>query len=118
MTGIAPLSAAEFESRVVRADGAVVLDFYQASCAPCRRLEPRLEQIARQYAERVVVYRVDVDRDMPLAERLGVQSLPTVLVLDRGREVERLDGLIRDEDLHRAFERARRAGGHTRGDEP
>ncbi len=83
-----------------------MLDFYQASCPPCRVLEPRLEYIAGQYAGRVPVYRVDIDRDMAVAERFKVMSIPTLLILRNGREVERLDGLITEAGLLAAFERA------------
>lgn len=79
----------------------MALDFYQASCPPCRALEPRLERVARQYQDRLPVYRVDIDRDMPVAERF-----PTILVVRGGREVARLDGLITDRDLTAAFDRA------------
>ncbi len=106
MATIEPLTASELESKVIEAPGQVVLDFYQASCAPCRALEPRLEQIARKSAGRLPVYRVDIDRDLAVAERFGVRSIPTVLILRAGKEVERLDGLIRGADLANAFERA------------
>ena len=82
------------------------LDFYQASCPPCRALEPRLERMAQQYEGRLRVYRIDIDRDMPVAERFVVKSIPTVLVFRDGREVARLDGLITDHALTAAFDRA------------
>ncbi len=109
MATIEVLTHSELESKVIAAPGPVVLDFYQASCAPCRALEPRLERIARQYAGRLPVYRVDIDRDLAVAERFGVRSIPTVLVLRAGKERERLDGLIREADLAAAFERATHA---------
>lgn len=84
----------------------VVLDFYQASCPPCRALEPRLERVATEHGDRVPVYRVDIDRDLPIAERFRVMSLPTVLVIQDGTEIERLDGLITEAHLRGAFERA------------
>lgn len=80
--------------------------FYQASCPPCRALEPRLERAARQYQDRLPVYRVDIDRDMPVAERFGVKSIPTILVFRSGKEVARLDGLTTDRDLIAAVDRA------------
>jgi thioredoxin 1 len=55
------------------------------------------------------VYRIDVDRNLPVAERFGVLSLPTVLILKAGKEVGRLDGLITEPDLRAAFDRATRA---------
>lgn len=106
MKGIEMLTSTGLQAKVIEAPGPVVLDFYQASCAPCRALEPRLERVAAQYRDAVPVYRVDIDGDLPIAKRFGVTSLPTVLVLQAGREVERLDGLIREADIEAAFERA------------
>ncbi len=106
MATVEPVTSGEFESKVLQATEPVAIDFYQAICPPCRALEPRLERIAQEYAGRILVYRVDIDRDLPLAQRFGVMSLPTVLILRAGKEVERLDGLIRDTDLKAAFERA------------
>ncbi len=54
------------------------------------------------------IYRVDIDRDMAVAERFKVMSIPTLVILWNGREVERLDGLITEADLRAAFERAAR----------
>lgn len=98
------LSADDFEARALEADTLIALDFYQESCRPCHALTPRLERVAKAFEGRVRVYRIDIDRDMPLAERFGVMSLPTVLILKGGREVARLDGLIREADLKQAFE--------------
>ncbi len=106
MSGIEPITSGEIESRVLRAPGPVALDFYQESCPPCHVLEPRLERVAERYKDRLPVYRVDIDRGMAVAESFGVMSLPTVLVLKDGEEVERLDGLIREKDLIATFDRA------------
>jgi len=100
------VTADDVELKVLQSPGPAVLDFYLASCPPCRVLEPRLERVAEQYAGRVPVYRVDIDRDMVVAERFKVMSIPTLLVLRNGQEVERLDGLITEADLRAAFERA------------
>lgn len=73
-------------------------------------MEPHLERLARQYIGRLPIYRVEVERDMAIAERFRVQSIPTVIVLREGKEVGRLDGLISDDDLKSAFERAMHSG--------
>ncbi len=105
-TNIQPMTQREVEAKVLQASGAIALDFYQASCAPCRALEPRLERVAAQYSGRVSVYRIDIDRDMPVTERLRVASIPTVLVFRDGEQIEWLDGLITETDLRAAFDRA------------
>jgi thioredoxin len=106
MGKIEPLREGELETKVFRAPGPVALDFFQASCAPCRVLEPLLERVAAQYGDRLPIHRVDIDRDMSLAQRFGVRSIPTVIVFRAGNEIERLDGLIREVDLKAAFDRA------------
>ncbi len=100
------ITSGEIESSVLKARGPVALDFYQESCPPCHVLEPRLERVARVYEGRVAVYRVDVETDMPAAERFNVMSIPTVLVFRGGQEIERLDGLITESDLDATFRRA------------
>lgn len=104
MASVKPVTSADLQSRVLGVPDPVVLDFYQASCPPCRAPEPRLERVAQQYEGRLPVYRVDLDRDMPLAERFGVKSIPTVLIVRDGREVARLDGLITDAELNAGFD--------------
>ncbi len=106
MPVIETLESHEVESRVLQARGPVALDFYGESCPPCRALEPRLEKVASRFEGRLPVFRVDAERDLSVAEGFGVISLPTVLVFRDGREVERLDGLIKEDDLTSAFERA------------
>jgi len=105
VSGIETLTSAETQTKVVHATGPVIVDFYQASCAPCRALEPRLRHVAQRFRA-APVYRVDVDRDLPIAQRFVVNSLPTSLVLRDGHEIERLDGLITESNLVAAFERA------------
>ncbi len=110
MANIETIRSDDIDSKVRQAPGPVVLDFYQASCAPCRSLEPRLQRAAEQYAGRVPVYRVDIDRDLEVAKSFRITSLPTVLVLKAGQEVIRLDGLIKDQELRAAFDKAIRWG--------
>jgi thioredoxin 1 len=100
------ITSGEIEPNVLRNPGPLALDFYGDSCPPCRTLEPRLERIAERYEGRLPVYRVDAERNLPVAESFGVSSLPTVLIFRDGEEVERLDGLIREENLAAAFDRA------------
>lgn len=106
MSVIDTLTSAEIQPTVLETPGPVALDFYGESCPPCHALEPRLARLAEEYADRLPIYRLDAERGFSMAESLGVTSLPTVLVFRDGREVERLEGLIRENDLAEAFERA------------
>lgn len=86
--------------------GVVLLDFWQQTCPPCRALEPRLEAFARRHRDQLAAYRIDIDTDQQTPRRFGVMSIPTLIMLRDGREVARLDGLIREPDPEAALARA------------
>ncbi len=65
----------------IHVPGLVLLDFWQASCAPCRALEPRLEQIAYRRSGEFLGYLIDVDANPEAAGEFKVQSIPTVILL-------------------------------------
>jgi thioredoxin 2 len=76
----------------IQASVPVLVDFWAAWCAPCRAVAPVLEQIARRHAGRVKVVKVDADRAQALAARFGARSIPLLVVIREGREVDRIVG--------------------------
>lgn len=72
--------------------GLVLVDFFQAGCPPCRALEPRLEAFAGRHRDGLAVYRVDLDRAPERAGEYQILSLPTLVLLRDGTELDRLDG--------------------------
>ena len=70
----------------------VIVDFYATWCGPCRRMAPELEAIARKYAGKIAVYKVDVDKEQDLAMAFEVQSIPTLLLINAEGRVEMLQG--------------------------
>jgi len=92
--------------RGIPAAGVVLVDFYHASCAPCRALEPRLDS-PRAPGTQVscACYKSTSMRIPRHPHRFGVQSLPTLLVFRDGKQSGRLDELITDDDLEAALAR-------------
>jgi len=90
----------EFKSKILRADGPCLVDFYSDHCAPCRMLAPTIERLAAQYAGRACVCKIDVGNrvNLQLAERYAIRSIPAVLFFDHGGETCRYVGLREEAD--------------------
>ena len=83
-----------FEQDVVRAEGLVMVDFWAAWCGPCRMIAPVVEQLARDYAGRVTVAKLDVDGNPATVTRFGVRSLPSILFFKDGVVVDQVVGAV------------------------
>jgi thioredoxin 1 len=70
-----------------------LIDFWAAWCGPCRALAPTIEELAHEYSGKVLVGKLDVDKNPTIAECYQVFSIPTIIVFKDGCEVERLVGL-------------------------
>jgi len=58
-----------------------IIDFYADWCAPCRQLSPLVEQLAKEYEGKIVVYKVDTEKEIILSQNLGITGLPTLLFI-------------------------------------
>jgi len=83
---------ANFEEMVLKADRPVLVDFFADWCGPCRMVTPVIEEIAKSYDGKLIVGKVDVDANAGVAGKYGVMSIPTVVLFDGGKEVERQVG--------------------------
>jgi thioredoxin 2 len=72
----------------------VVVDFWAAWCGPCRMISPVLEDLAKSHAGHLKVVKVDVDANPGLASRFGAQSIPLLVVIRDGQEIDRVVGAL------------------------
>lgn len=94
----------QFEQLVVQnsAHKPVLVDFWAQWCAPCKVLMPLLEKVTASYAGELLLAKVDCDLEQEIVARLGVQSLPTVVLFKDGKPVDGFTGAQSESDI-RAF---------------
>lgn len=80
-----------FNSEVLQSDRTVLLDFWASWCGPCRMVSPVIDEIAEERSD-IFVGKINVDEQRELATQFGVMSIPTLVVLKNGREVNRSVG--------------------------
>jgi len=97
---------ATFAAEVERSPLPVLLDLWAPWCAPCRMIAPALEELSAEMAGRVRVAKLNVDENRATASRFNVSSIPTLLVLKEGREVDRIVGALPKPEIARRLERA------------
>ena len=91
-TAVAPVTDAEFDSKVLASERPVLVDFWATWCAPCRMIAPVVEELATELGGQVEVLKMDVDENPNTAGQLGIMSIPTVMIFKDGKPAERLVG--------------------------
>jgi thioredoxin 1 len=81
-------------NEVVAKNHLALIDFWASWCGPCKALAPTIKELAKDYTGRVLVGKLDVDENPRTAERFQVASIPTVLVMKDGCEVDRIVGCV------------------------
>ena len=85
---------AAFEKVVLQSEIPVIVDFWAPWCAPCRMVAPTLEKLAKEYAGKLLVAKVNTDENPQWAQKFGVQGIPTMLFVAKGKVVHRQVGAL------------------------
>lgn len=82
----------------------VLVDFYATWCGPCKQLAPSVDRLQRELVGKVIIYRVDVDKNRFLAEKMNIQAMPTLMYFNTKNQKAFTVGLLSYEELKSAAE--------------
>jgi thioredoxin 1 len=92
MSNAIPVTDTNFDVEVLQAGTPVLVDFWAPWCGPCRAVAPAVDAIAKEFAGRVKVVKLNTDEEQEVAIKYGVVSIPTLMVFKNGEMVERVMG--------------------------
>jgi len=91
------MSSDDFETAIK--NGVTLIDFNAPWCAPCRAQEPILAKLATQFEGKAQVSAMNIDNNREIAGKLGIQSIPTLIIFKNGKEIQRFVGLQSENTL-------------------
>ena len=95
---------ANFDQEVLQSSQPVLVDFWAEWCMPCRMLTPTIDKLARDYAGRVKIGKVDTDANREVAMKYRIDSIPTVILFKDGQAVQKFVGLKKEADFKAALD--------------
>jgi thioredoxin 1 len=88
------ITSSNFDAEVVKSAVPVVADFWAEWCGPCKMVAPVLQELGREYKDRIKIAKIDVDAELELAQQFNIVSIPTILVFNKGQVVKQQIGAV------------------------
>jgi thioredoxin 1 len=103
MADVTPVGDDSFEREVLGSSTPVLIDFWAPWCAPCRAIAPVVEELAREYAGKLKVMKMNVDDNPKTPQRYGVRGIPNLILFQGGQVKEQIVGAVPKSQLVKAI---------------
>ncbi len=92
--GIVEVTSQTWDQEVLKAEGLVMVDFWAVWCGPCRMIAPTVEELAKEYAGRVKVCKLNTDENPDVASRYKIMGIPTIMFFRNGEKLDQIVGAV------------------------
>ena len=103
MSSVTPVADDSFEREVLQSTTPVLIDFWAPWCGPCRAIAPVVDEIAKEYAGRLKVMKMNVDENPRTPSRYGVRGIPNLILFQGGQVKEQIVGAVPKSQLVKAI---------------
>lgn len=101
---VSEVNERDFDQVVLKSKTPVLVDFWAEWCGPCRTVAPIVEAVAEQYGDAARFFKLNVDDSPAVAQRYGIQGIPTLILFQDGEESDRIIGAVSKGTIARAIE--------------
>jgi thioredoxin 1 len=91
---VSEATSASWDKEVVGHNGVVMIDFWAVWCGPCRMIAPTVEELAKEYTEKIKVMKLNTDENPDVASRYKIMGIPTIIFYRNGQEADRIVGAV------------------------
>jgi len=95
---------ANFKKEVLESDLPTLVDFWAGWCGPCKMIGPHIEELAKEYAGKMKIGKIDIDVNPKIATEYGIMSIPTIVFFKKGKVLNQIVGAVSKLDLKRKIE--------------
>ncbi len=92
--GIIELTTDSWDKEVLQSSGLVMVDFWAVWCGPCRMIAPTVEELAKEYAGKVKVGKLNTDENSEIAGKYKIMGIPTIMFFKDGQKVDQVVGAV------------------------
>lgn len=105
MADLLHVSDANFEKEIVQSDIPAMVDFWAEWCGPCKMVGPGVEALAKEYAGKIKIAKMDVDENRETPAKFGIRSIPTLILFKEGKVAQTIVGALPKSDIEEALKK-------------
>lgn len=105
MADILQVTDTDFEQEILKADTPALVDFWAAWCGPCRAIAPVVEELAKDYAGKVKIAKMNVDENSKTPVKYGIRAIPTLILFKNGNVVDQITGAVSKTQIENAIKK-------------
>ncbi len=99
------LTDGNFHQEVEKSEIPYIVDFWAIWCAPCSMVAPVLEEIAKEQEGKVKIGKINVDNEIKIANEYAIHNIPTIVIFNQGKEVERIVGAVPKDHIEKKLKK-------------